>query len=99
MILGVGEHSARAPLDAPIVQAAIAAAEALYSQAPVIYPTMAGSGPMYPLSEALGIPAVLAGINYPRSKVHAPNENIRLADYLEGIKYMGELIRRFGAVE
>ncbi|MBC8249172.1 MAG: M20/M25/M40 family metallo-hydrolase [Anaerolineales bacterium] len=94
---GVGEHSARAPLDAPIVQAAISAAEAVYSQPPVIYPTMAGSGPMYPLSEALGIPAVLAGIGYPGANVHAPNENIRLADYFEGIKFVGELIRRFGS--
>lgn len=96
---GVGEHSARAPLDAPIVQAAVAAAEAVYGQRPVIYPTMAGSGPMYPLSEALGIPAVLAGIGHPGANVHAPNENIRLADYFEGIRYIGELIRRFGAAE
>ncbi len=96
---GVGERSARAPLDTPIVQAAVAAAEAVYGQQPVIYPTMAGSGPMYPLSEALTIPAVLAGIGYPGANVHAPNENIRLADYFEGIRYIGELIRRFGAAE
>lgn len=96
---GVGEHSARAPLDAPIVKAAVAAAEAVYGQRPVIYPTMGGSGPMYPLSEALGIPAVLAGIGYAGVNVHAPNENIRLADYFEGIRYIGELIRRFGAAE
>ena len=95
--LGVGERSARSPLDAPIVKAAVAAAEAVYGQPPVIYPTMAGSGPMYPLSEALGIPAVLAGIGYPGANVHAPNENIRLADYFEGIKFVGELIRRFGS--
>ena len=54
---------------------------------------------MYPLSEALGIPAVLAGIGYPGANVHAPNENIRLADYFEGVKYIGELIQRFGATE
>jgi acetylornithine deacetylase/succinyl-diaminopimelate desuccinylase-like protein len=96
---GVGEHSARSPLDALIVKAAVAAAEVVYGQRPVIYPTMAGSGPMYPLSEALGIPAVLAGIGYPGANVHAPNENIRLADYFEGIRYIGELIRRFGATE
>jgi acetylornithine deacetylase/succinyl-diaminopimelate desuccinylase-like protein len=96
---GVGEHSARSPLDALIVQAAVAAAEVVYGQRPVIYPTMAGSGPMYPLSEALGIPAVLAGIGYPGTNVHAPNENIRLADYFEGIRYIGELIWRFGEEE
>lgn len=99
IVPGVGERSARAPLDAPIAQAAVAAAEAVYGQRPVIYPTMAGSGPMYPLSEALGIPAVLAGIGHPDANVHAPNENIRLADYFEGIGYIGELIRHFGAAE
>ena len=98
IVAGVGEHSARAPLDAPIVQAAIAAAEAVYGHRPVIYPTMAGSGPMYPLSEALGIPAVLAGIGYPGANAHAPNENIRLSDYFEGIRYIGELIQRFAAI-
>ena len=96
---GIGEHSARAPLDAPIVQAAVAAAEAVYGQRPVIYPTMAGSGPMYPHSEALGVPAVLAGIGYPGVNVLAPNENIRLTDYFEGIRYIGELIRHFAAAE
>jgi acetylornithine deacetylase/succinyl-diaminopimelate desuccinylase-like protein len=96
---GVGEHSARAPLDALIAQAAVAAAEAVYGQQPVIYPTMAGSGPMYPLSEALGIPAILAGIGYPGANAHAPNENIRLADYFEGISFVGELMRRFGVAK
>jgi len=99
IVFGVGEHSARTPLEASIVQAAMAAAEAVYGQRPVIYPTMAGSGPMYPLSEGLGIPAVLAGVSYPGAKVHAPNENIRLDDYFEGIRYIGELIQRFGATE
>jgi len=99
IVPGVGERSARAPLDAQIVQAAVAAAEVVYGHKPVIYPTMAGSGPMYPLSEALGIPAVLAGIGYPGANVHAPNENIRLTDYFEGIRYIGELIQRFSAAK
>jgi acetylornithine deacetylase/succinyl-diaminopimelate desuccinylase-like protein len=37
-----------------------------------------------------------AGVGHARSSVHAPNENIRLADYIEGIKYIGELMKRFG---
>lgn len=90
-----GEHPAKSPADAPIVQAAKEAAEAVYSQPPVIYPLMAGSGPMYPLSQALGIPAVTMGVGYPGTNVHAPNENIRLDDYWAGIQFIGELIRRF----
>lgn len=91
-----GGHSAKTPSDAPIVQAAIGAVRAVYGQDPVVYPLMAGSGPMHPLTQALGTPAVSAGVGYAGSSAHAPNENIRLNDYFEGIRFVGELIRRFG---
>ncbi len=58
---------------------------------------MAGSGPMYPLTQALGIPALAAGVGYPGSNLHAPNENVRLEDYFQGIHFVGELIRHFAA--
>ena len=90
-----GEEVARSPLDAPIVRAAIEAMKAVYPNAPVIYPTMAGSGPMYPLCQQLGIPAVGAGCGWHDSRGHAPNENIRIADYFEGISFVRELIDRF----
>ena len=91
-----GEHSARTQPGAPVVQAAIAAARAVYGQDPVIYPLMAGSGPMYPLTQALGTPAFSAGVSYAGASAHAPNENIRLKDYFEGIRFVGEFIRQFG---
>jgi acetylornithine deacetylase/succinyl-diaminopimelate desuccinylase-like protein len=90
-----GEEVARSPLDSAIVRAAIDAARHVYRQAPVVYPTMAGSGPMYPLCQALGIPAVGAGVGWHDSRNHAPNESIRLADYFEGILFVRELIGRF----
>ena len=90
-----GEEVARSPLDSAIVRAAIDAATRVYDQAPVVYPTMAGSGPMYPLCQALGIPAVGAGCGWHDSRAHAPNESIRLVDYFEGIAFVRELIDRF----
>jgi len=96
IVPGHGEHSARTPPYAPIVKAAIAAAHAVYGQNPVVYPLMAGSGPMYSVTQALGTPALSAGIGHAGSSVHAPNENIRLKDYFEGICFVGELIRQFG---
>lgn len=91
-----GGRSARTAPSTPIVKAAIAAARAVYGQKPVIYPLMVGSGPMYPLTQALGTPALSTGVGYAGSNAHAPNENIRLKDYFEGIRFVGELIRRFG---
>ncbi|MGQ9630039.1 MAG: M20/M25/M40 family metallo-hydrolase [bacterium] len=90
-----GERPAKSPPDAPIVRTVVAAARDFYGKPPVVYPTLAGSGPMYPLSQALGIPAVGVGVGYPGSNAHAPNENIRIDDFIEGIKFMGEVIRRF----
>jgi len=88
--------SARSPLDAGIVRAAQAAAFTIYGHEPVIYPSHGGSGPMYPICQGLGTPGVMAGVvGYPGVNIHAPNENIRLADYFEGILFVGELIREF----
>jgi len=90
--------SSRSPLDATIVAAAKDAAEAVYGHKPVLYPTHGGSGPMYSICEGLGTPGVMAGVGYPGVNMHAPNENIRLQDYFEGILFVGELIKRFAAV-
>ena len=85
----------RSPLEAEVVVAAEAAAQAVYGHAPVIYPTHAGSGPMYYLCQGLGTPGVMAGVGYPGTNIHAPNENIRVQDYFEGILFVGEFIQRF----
>ncbi len=92
-----GEHTAHSSADAAVVQAAIRAARTVYGADPVMYPRMAGSGPMYPLSDMLGIPAVLAGITHQGSRAHAPNEHIRLDDYWMGQRFIGEFIKEFAA--
>jgi acetylornithine deacetylase/succinyl-diaminopimelate desuccinylase-like protein len=73
------------------------ASRTIYGTEPVIYPRMPGSGPMYPLSNMLGIPSVLAGITHTDSRAHAPNEHIRLQEYWLGQKFIGELIKEFAA--
>lgn len=94
-----GMRPAASPVDAPVVQAAIRAAEAVYGQSPVVWPMIPGSGPMAPLTTDLGTPAVLAGIGYPNARFHAPDENVRLADYVEGIKFVGALIATFAEAD
>ena len=92
-----GERPARSDPGSPIVRAAVEAARIVYGHEPVVYPLMPGSGPMYVLCQGLGIPAISTGVGHAQSNIHAPNENVRLTDYIEGIKYIGELIRIFGA--
>ncbi len=90
-----GEHPAASPVDAAIVTACESAVREVYGHLPVLIPLSAGSGPMYPLTTALGIPTVMAGITYPGSRAHAPDENIRLDDYFEGIQFVRHLIEAF----
>ncbi|HUS71092.1 MAG TPA: M20/M25/M40 family metallo-hydrolase [Anaerolineae bacterium] len=93
------EHPAKSSPDAGVARAAIQAARIVYGQEPVVYPSMAGSGPMYPLSTALGIPAVSGlGVGHAQSRIHAPNENIRLEDYFKAVKFTGEFIRVFSEI-
>lgn len=95
-----GEQFAKSPPDAPIAQAAVEAARTIYGQEPVVYPLMAGSGPMYHFIKTLGIPVASGmGVGHAQSRIHAPNENIKIADYIQGIKYIGELIERFAKEE
>lgn len=93
-----GEEVARSPLDSMIVQAAEAAARSTYGREPVVYPTSAGSGPMFVLCQQLGIPAVSSGCGYYDARAHAPNENIRINDYFEGIQFVHDLIKDFASV-
>ena len=88
-----GIMPARSPLDAPFVQACVAAAAATYGTDPIVYPTSAGSGPLYALCR--GTPAVMAGVSNATAHLHAPDENVYLEDYFQGIRFMAELIQAF----
>ena len=85
-----GLRPARSPLHAPFVQTCVEAARIAHQAEPVIYPTSAGSGPLYALCPHT--PTVMAGIGNANSRYHAPNENVYLDDYFEGIRFIGELI-------
>ncbi len=88
-----GVRPARSSLHDPFVQACAEAAEATYGVKPAVYPNSPGSGPLDTLCQ--GTPAVMAGVAHANSRLHAPNENIYLEDYFEGIRFVGELIHRF----
>ena len=57
---------------------------------------MAGTGPQHVLTGEQGIPTIGSGVGYAHSNVHAPNENIRIADYIDGIKHIAMVMHLFG---
>lgn len=58
----------------------------LYGDGFVKMRTTGGSQPMSPFITTLDIPAVSVRIPNPDNSIHAPNENLRLGNYLEGIE-------------
>ncbi len=94
-----GEKPARSPLDSALHRAAVAASQDTWGQTPVIFPWFAGSGPMYPLSVMLGVPALSAGGTWhPETRAHAPNENILERDYFTSMSFTANLLARFSQV-
>jgi acetylornithine deacetylase/succinyl-diaminopimelate desuccinylase-like protein len=94
-----GEGPSRWPADSLAARAAIAACRDAYGVEPIVYPLMAGSGPMAQVCGALGIPATGFGSGNATSANHAPNENIAIADYVDHIRAFGRFIRAFAELE
>lgn len=90
-----GMPPAKSGVHEAIVDVAVRAAREVYAHEPVLYPMLPGSGPMYFLCQGLGIPAVSVGVGHAGSHIHAPNENIRIADFIQGIKYIGHILYLF----
>ena len=90
-------YPARTPADHPFVRAAVAAVAEAAGQEPVVWPSSPASGPMYSFTSGLGLPVVAMGVGNPASAAHAPNENIRLADFEAGQRQIACLLVRLGA--
>jgi acetylornithine deacetylase/succinyl-diaminopimelate desuccinylase-like protein len=94
------EHPVRSPSDSTIGKAAVAAAHEVFSEPAAVSPMMIGTGPMYPIASTLGIPTVSpAGVCRPESNIHAPNENVRIEDFLRIVEYTASWLRHFADVE
>ena len=94
-----GEAPSRWPADTLVARASVLACRDAYGVEPVVYPLMAGSGPMAQVCDALGIPVTGFGSGNARSANHAPNENIAVADYVDHIRAFGRFIHAFATIE
>jgi acetylornithine deacetylase/succinyl-diaminopimelate desuccinylase-like protein len=92
------EYPARTPMDDPLVGVVVETARQVYGVEPVVYPLTPGTGPMYDLCQKLGIPAVSTGVGNAGSNTHAPNENVVIEDYIQGIKHIALIMERFAAL-
>jgi acetylornithine deacetylase/succinyl-diaminopimelate desuccinylase-like protein len=93
-VLG-GEHPARTDPDDPFVKLVIDTAEEVFEFPMELVPMVGGSGPNYPFVKDLGLPVATAGLGYPDTRAHAPNENIRLDLYVKHARHMARLLKEF----
>jgi len=83
----------RTDLEDPYVDVVVETAEEIYGEDNVVIePNSAGGGPMAGFDKFLNVPVMGTGVGWVKSKVHAPNENIRLEDFYQGISYLVTLL-------
>jgi acetylornithine deacetylase/succinyl-diaminopimelate desuccinylase-like protein len=85
---------AKASQSSTVALAAVAAAEEVYGGPPVVYPIDPASGAV---GAVCGVnhpptPVVSFGVAYAGSNSHGPDENIRIDDFLQGVKHFGRVI-------
>ncbi|MBN1303230.1 MAG: M20/M25/M40 family metallo-hydrolase [Anaerolineales bacterium] len=90
-----GESPARTSPDHPFVGIVVETARDVYGVPMQLVPLSGGSGPNYPFIHDLGLPVASAGLGYPDTRTHAPNENIRLDLYLKHAKHMARVLKEF----
>src|SRR5579885_35612 len=95
------ETYAKSSPSSTVARAAIETAEEIYGQPPVVYPIDPASGPVGVICgvQTPPTPVVSFGLSYFGSNPHGPDENIRLDDFIRGVKYFGRVIQRLAQLE
>jgi acetylornithine deacetylase/succinyl-diaminopimelate desuccinylase-like protein len=98
--LGAAPYAKSSPASM-VARAATESAEEVYGSAPLVYPLDPASGPVGAVCGANQPPApvVSFGVSYFGSNPHAPDENLRLDDFIQGVKYFGRVIHRLASLE
>jgi acetylornithine deacetylase/succinyl-diaminopimelate desuccinylase-like protein len=90
-----GDVPARTDPDDPFVDLVVRSAEPVYGIPMQITPFSGGSGPNHPFIHYLNLPVVSAGLGYPGTQAHAPNENIRVDLYMKAAKHIARILQEF----
>jgi acetylornithine deacetylase/succinyl-diaminopimelate desuccinylase-like protein len=91
-----GEPPARTDPDDPFVRLVAETAEPVYGMPMQLMPMIGGSGPNYAFVHELGLPVATAGMSYPDTRAHAPNENVRIDLYLKHAQHVARILQAFG---
>ena len=90
-----GGPAGRTDPDDPFIRLVVETAEPVYGTPMQVAPMIGGSGPNHAFIHELGVPVATAGLGYPETRAHAPDENIRIDLYLKHAKHVVRLIDAF----
>ena len=83
----------KTPVAEAISQATIAAAHQIWGEPPLVM----GVSTQGTIMTALPHPAVLSGFGAPDNNLHAPNENMPVERYLQGIRFAATIFQEFAS--
>ena len=85
--------------DDPFVELTAQTGEAVYGKPARLVPLTGGSSPVYAFARPLGnIPVVTCGVGYWDNRVHAPNEHVRLDDFLNASRHVARILNGFAGI-
>lgn len=91
-----GMLPSRTPLNNPFAPAVIDAVRMARGVGPYLYPSVGGSLPDYAFTKTLGLPAFVTPYANADEANHAPNENLEIALFHDGIRTGAALLDRLG---
>ena len=90
-----GGPAAKTDPDDPFIKLVMETAEEVFESKMELIPMVGGSGPNYPFVHELNLPVATAGLGYPDTRAHAPNENIRIDLYFKHARHMARVLEKF----
>lgn len=87
----------KTPMDSPFAAPIARAVFDARGVEPLLYPTVGGSLPDYAFTKILGIPSFVVPYANADEANHAPNENLEIVRFLDGIRTGAALLSRLGA--
>jgi acetylornithine deacetylase/succinyl-diaminopimelate desuccinylase-like protein len=86
--------------DNPFVALTNETGEEVYGKPSVMIPMVGGSSPVYAFHKPLGgIPVVRAGVRYWDNRSHAPNEHVRIVDFVNGARHIARILDGFAQLD
>lgn len=94
-----GMLPSKTPMESPFAQPIRKAVLAARGVEPLMYPTVGGSLPDYVFTKILGLPAFVVPYANADEANHAPNENLEIVRFTDGIRTGAALLHELGMIK